>query len=425
MNGQSYKIKATYSESLVTAGIALPLTFRYLFQLGLSILLMFLASFSYGQSFGLWNKGLTIVNTDIIFVLDGNIIHQDNAAIDNGGHFFVKGNWTNDNPSGNVCTAGNNGWIHLNGATQTIGGITVTHFNNLELLGTGTKQLGNIDTEIEDTLSLNDREFATGDYTASVLATGTGVVSRLDSGFVSSTNDGGLSRNTLAADTYFFPVGSSTGTLRYRPVDITPNSISANTFKVRMANVEAGTEGFSRSSKEATIGEINPFFYHRINRTSGTSPADITLYYDNMEDGDYDIITRWQNISQWGNLGMVSTTSNYGLSGITKQSVTDFSATPFALAEVAPSVLIPNVFSPNGDGYNDMLGVYGKRISEIQFIIYDRWGEKVYESNDVNGEWDGTYRGKPMNIGVFVYSVKGKFKNGETFDKKGNVTLLR
>ncbi|MES2591878.1 MAG: gliding motility-associated C-terminal domain-containing protein [Bacteroidota bacterium] len=424
MKGYSKPIKATSSEFLFTGGLPMPFSVQVLNKFMLSFILLSLSTFSFGQSFGLWNKGLTIVNTDIIFVLDGNIIHQDNGAIDNGGHFFVKGDWTNDNPSGNVCTAGNNGWIHLNGAMQTIGGSTLTHFNNLELLGTGIKQLGNVDTEIEDTLSLNDIEFATGDNTASVIATGADVVTRTN-GFVSSTNDGGLARNTLATNTYFFPVGSSTGTLRFRPVDITPNSSSANTFKVRMANVEPGTEGFSRASKEVTIGEINPFFYHRINRTSGTSPADITLYYDNTEDGDYDIIARWQNLSQWGNLAMVSTTSNYGFSGITKQGVADFSATPFALAEVAPSVLIPNVFSPNGDGYNDLLGAYGKGITQIEFVIYDRWGEKVYESYDVNGEWDGTYKGKPMNIGVFVYSVKGKFKNGEIFDKKGNVTLLR
>ncbi len=377
---------------------------------------------SYAQ-FGLWNKGLLIVNTDIIFVVNGQVIHEDNGSIANAGNFYITGDWINNNLSDSVFTTGTNGWVHLTGANQAISG-TLTHFNNLELSGTGTKQLNNTDAEIEDTLSLNDREFATGDNTVFVIATGTGVVTRTD-GFVSSTNDGGLSRNTLATNTYSFPVGSSTGTTRFRPVDITPNSPLASTFKVQMANTDAGTEGFNRTLKESSIGNINPYFYHRINRTNGVSPTNITLYYDNTDDGDYGIITRWKNTSQWENLGMVTTANNYGLSGLTTQTVTDFSTTPFALAEVVPVVLVPNVFSPNGDGNNDMLGVYGRAISQLQFIIYDRWGEKVFETTDINGEWDGSYRGMPMNIGVFVYILKGKFKNGDEFDKKGNVTLLR
>jgi gliding motility-associated-like protein len=67
----------------------------------------------------------------------------------------------------------------------------------------------------------------------------------------------------------------------------------------------------------------------------------------------------------------------------------------------------------------------GKGITEIKFTIFNRWGEKVFETNDINGGWDGTYKGEPLNIGVFVYYVWGKLKNGEELTKKGNVTLLR
>lgn len=370
------------------------------------------------------NDGAPIINTDVDVFIDGNVIHQNNGSISNVGNFYITGDWTNNNPASNVFTTGNNGWVHLNGASQNISGTTFTHFNNLELSGTGIKQLNNIDAEIEDTLSLNDRELATGDNTMFVIATGIGVVTRTY-GFVSSTNDGGLSRNTLAANTYFFPVGSSTGTLRFRPVDITPNSATFNTFKVRMANVDASTEGFNRSSKESSIGTINPNFYHRINRTNGASTADITLYYDNVIDGDYGLITQWQNTALWKNLGIVTTANNYGLSGLRKQSHTDFSTTAFALAEVVPVVWVANVFSPNGDGNNDVLSVRGKGITELQFIIFDRWGEKVFESTDINTGWDGACNGKPMNSAVFVYILKGTFIGGDTFNKKGNVTLLR
>jgi gliding motility-associated-like protein len=86
---------------------------------------------------------------------------------------------------------------------------------------------------------------------------------------------------------------------------------------------------------------------------------------------------------------------------------------------------IPNIFSPNGDGQNDILYIKGKHIEEIAFYIYDRWGENIFESNDINIGWDGTYKGKPMNEGVFTYYVKVKFKYGEEQLKQGNITLVR
>lgn len=371
------------------------------------------------------NKGLPVKNTNDSVIIRGNVIHQNNGSIANSGSFYISGDWTNNNPSGSVFTSGTDGWLHLNGGMQNINGSAITHFNNLELAGTGVKQLNGINTEIEDTLALNNHEFASGDNTVLVMATGTGVITR-SSGFVSSTNDGGLSRNTLSTNTYFFPVGSSAGTPNFRPVDITPNAVSPNTFKVRMANVDASTEGFDLTLKAAELGEINPDFYHRINRVNGNSFADITIYYDSIIDGDFTAMAQWGTTNQWENLGDISTASNYGFRGLRKTGIYNFSTTPFALSsEVVASVFVPNVFSPNGDGFNDVLRVRGKGIENLQFIVFNRWGEKVFETNDVNSGWDGTFKGEPMNLAVFVYVLKGKYKNGKLIDERGNVTLMR
>ena len=394
-------------------------------SLMLVFLLLLSPTFSFSQ-INVLNNGLAISNNTINVIINGNLLHLGNGSITNSGNFYVTGNLINNNSSNTIFTTGSNGWVHVIGDTQTIGGNTMTHFNNLELAGTGMKQLSGVNAEIEDSLTLNDREFYSGDNTVYVMATGTGAISYLTNGFVSSTHDGGLSRNTLSTNAYVFPVGSNLGTIRYRPVDIAPNSASASTFKVRMANVDATTEGFDRNLKLSTVGEINPNFYHRINRTSGTSPADITLYFDNSLDGDYNIQAQWQSVSLWKGLGLAATSTNYGFSGLTTAGVNDFSTTPFALStERVSSIFVANVFSPNGDGNNDIFRVRGKGVTELQFIIFDRWGEKVFESNDVNASWDGTFKGKPMDTGVFVYFLKGKFNSGETFDKKGNVTLLR
>jgi len=434
MNKYSHSTKPTYmkyqnNDTFFSVDDVLMPLVKSLFSINLIIrtfcflLLILLSNLGFSQ-ISFLNNGQTIVNTNAIFVINGDLVHKNDGIIDNKGDFYIKGDCINNNPSSNIFTAGNNGWVHLDGATQIIGGTMFTHFNNIELTGTGIKQLSNVDTEIEDTLSLNDREFAASNNIVFVTSTGSGVVTRTD-GFVSSTNDGGLSRNTLSTNTYFFPVGSSAGTVRFRPVDITPNSVLPNTFKVRMANVDATNEGFDRSLKEVNVSRINSYFYHRINRTNGTSSADISLYYDNAVDGDYDLITNWQSSLQWKNMGIIAAANNYGLVGLTKQTVSDFSSNPFALAESVPNIFVANVFSPNGDGTNDVLHVCGKGISQLQFIIFDRWGEKVFETSDISSGWDGTYNGTPLNVGVFVYFIKGKFKNGDVFDKKGNFTLLR
>jgi len=371
------------------------------------------------------NKGLPVKNTNDSVIIYGNVIHQNNGSIANSGSFYISGDWTNNNPSGGVFTTGTDGWLHLNGGMQNINGSAITHFNNLELAGTGVKQLNGINTEIEDTLALNNHEFASGDNTVLVMGTGTGVITR-SSGFVSSTNDGGLSRNTLSTNTYFFPVGSSTGIPNFRPVDITPNSVFANTFKVRMANVDASSEGFDLTLKDVGLGEINPDFYHRINRVNGNSFADITIYYDSILDGDFTAMAQWGTTNQWENLGDITTASNYGFRGLRKTGIYNFSTTPFALSsEVVASVFVPNVFSPNGDGFNDVLRVRGKGIEDLQFIVFNRWGEKVFETTDINSGWDGTFKGEPMNLSVFVYVLKGKYKNGKLIDERGNVTLMR
>lgn len=72
-------------------------------------------------------------------------------------------------------------------------------------------------------------------------------------------------------------------------------------------------------------------------------------------------------------------------------------------------IKMPTAFSPNGDGANDLLEVKGWGIKELlYFQIYNRWGELVYESTDLEKGWDGTFKGKPQNSDVYTYKVKVK-----------------
>lgn len=90
-----------------------------------------------------------------------------------------------------------------------------------------------------------------------------------------------------------------------------------------------------------------------------------------------------------------------------------------------PDIFVPSGFSPNGDGVNDVLYVRGKHITELVFKVFDRWGEKVFETTDLDIGWDGFYKGKLVEPAVFVYYLDAKCVDGQDFFKKGNVSVLR
>ena len=70
---------------------------------------------------------------------------------------------------------------------------------------------------------------------------------------------------------------------------------------------------------------------------------------------------------------------------------------------------VPTIFSPNGTGpaENNVLKVFGKAscVKDFSFVIYDRWGQKVFESVSINKEWDGFYKGRPAQEGNYVYDL--------------------
>jgi len=88
-------------------------------------------------------------------------------------------------------------------------------------------------------------------------------------------------------------------------------------------------------------------------------------------------------------------------------------------------VFIPSAFSPNNDGNNDWVCIRGNCILKQRFIIYNRWGEKVFETTDSKICWDGSYNDKPVNTGSFVYLLEATLTSGEEIIKKGSISLVR
>lgn len=88
-------------------------------------------------------------------------------------------------------------------------------------------------------------------------------------------------------------------------------------------------------------------------------------------------------------------------------------------------VFFPNAFSPNDDKENDVLRIRSNFLESVELYIYDRWGEKVFETQDINTWWDGTYKGSKLPPDVYGYYFTATCVDGQKYSKKGNVTLLR
>ena len=87
----------------------------------------------------------------------------------------------------------------------------------------------------------------------------------------------------------------------------------------------------------------------------------------------------------------------------------------------------PSAFSPNGDGVNDFycLKEWEKCATTFYIGIFNRWGEKVFESTDPSFCWDGKFLGNPLNPAVFVYYINATIKDGGEIIRKGNITLVK
>jgi len=90
-----------------------------------------------------------------------------------------------------------------------------------------------------------------------------------------------------------------------------------------------------------------------------------------------------------------------------------------------PNIFVPNAFTPNSDGDNDVVFVRGGGVTDMEFTIFDRWGNQIFKTIDQRLGWDGTYKDNLAEPAVYVYYLEVKCGDGQTFSDKGNITLIR
>ena len=189
------------------------------------------------------------------------------------------------------------------------------------------------------------------------------------------------------------------------------------------------------------ITEYPHFDTDSLNPIEGQSPMFVQYYAGNLETGDsiyFDFFNNPGMMADAGQCGWPARTEynwtdptyTYQCEGVYKVMevhTNEFGCidTAYGWISVDFTEYVPNVFSPNGDGTNDLFQIEIFGLRDFQGIIYDRWGVKIYEWNDPNGGWDGSYNGSPASEGVYFYTGTGKQANGEPYVVQGNVTLVR
>lgn len=287
------------------------------------------------------------------FPLDGTFTLNNASVAFGPGDYYVEQDWVN-----NATFTANTSTVHLDGNTQQfITGTAATTFHNLTLSGTGTGNnrkksllLVNATSDATGVLDIADRELETQTNTFFVTNPATAAVTNVTTfgaeGFVSSTAPGTLSRETNSTSTYTFPTGSSVNVTRYRPIDLTPNAATANTYTVRFINHDPDNDSYLRSQNDGMLCLANDTFYHAILRPVGAAAADITMNYVPATDGNWSGMSQWRTSNtQWNDMATVAPATSGGFNTLTRSAWTFANpGEPYVLTNIRPAT--PTIVCP-------------------------------------------------------------------------------
>ena len=373
------------------------------------------------------NYGAATSISDSVFVnVKGNLQNDVSGIISNNGSIILSGNFVNNSS----FVSGNNSNVNLEGGLQDVGGSVSTTFNNLAVGGSDNKTIS-IDTRIGGILKFTANKVLIGNNNLTLLPSAT-ITGFNNDHFIVTNGTGFLQKCELPTGSdYIFPVGTDIDILNYKPIVLNYTG-TTDTFSARVEPGPSPIVGFTQP-------ECVQYTYIVQEGVPGGKSGTLTVGWNHnttdegstFKEGD---AVMWQfNGSSWNSL---AGTVGYvpGTYGTDRQYTTQISAitsftgdnSRFLIKEIEEKDLfVPDAFSPNDDGHNDILFVRGGGINVLYFAVYDRWGEKVFESSDILHGWDGTYKGAKAASSVYTYYVKATYYSGKYVEKKGNVTLVR
>lgn len=236
-------------------------------------------------------------------------------------------------------------------------------------------------------------------------------------GAINSTVTGGTAPYTYAWNNGLAPVanpaaGSGSYTLTVTDANgcTSTESVGVNApspFTVNVIGINPSCQGDSSGVATAnTTGGTSPFTYQWSN-----SPSNTLAYLERIPRGLYS----------------VTVTDANGCTSSGQTFLDDPIVDPESCKPDKYVVLVPTAFSPNGDNVNDRLVAITKNVQKLEFRVYNRWGELVYENlNMLPGDgWDGFFRNKEQPIGTYIYTYNVTYINGVQATEKGSATLIR
>jgi large repetitive protein len=227
---------------------------------------------------------------------------------------------------------------------------------------------------------------------------------------------------------------------------ISSNGIAGTWSPSVVDNLATATYTFTPDPGQCTVGTTS--FTYEVNPIPSVAKRGDTSVYDGDFIPSYNFIVkgpgadvRWKASDPSIGLpdsGYTRTPSFNGYNRNNNPVTSVVTATPFingcngapetytiTVMPLDKDIFVPNVFSPNADGKNDLLKVYGNYIEKLEMHIFNQWGQQIATIVNTSQGWDGTFKGKPQPVGVYVYALKAVLSGGKTITKKGSITLVR
>lgn len=237
-----------------------------------------------------------------------------------------------------------------------------------------------------------------------------------------------FTNTSLAGQTYQWDFGDGNSSTAVSPTHLYPNP---GTYTVTLIASNPNTCNLTDTTRMTITVYSNPaadFNTSPVPPTENTpttftnlSSPDAVLFRWDFGDGDtLRTTSRLPVQHQYNRTG----TFNACLTAINANGCADTICRPVD-ALVAALVDVPNAFTPQSGDVNSRVFVRGFGIVKIRFIIWNRWGQKIFESHSMTEGWDGKYKGVLQPMDVYAYTLDVEFFDGTKATKKGDITLIR
>jgi gliding motility-associated-like protein len=234
---------------------------------------------------------------------------------------------------------------------------------------------------------------------------------------------------TIGGQTWLWEFGDNTTSTAFEPVHL---YATAGTYQVRLIAFNPNTCNLVDTSAYFTITVLDsptpdfdflpkPPLENTPTTFTNLSSADAVRFKWEFGDGDSLLTASRQPVKHQYN---ATGTFNACLTAYNAAGCDSTICKPVD-AIIVPVLDVPNAFTPQSGDENSVILVRGFGIAKMQFIIWNRWGQKVFETNNRFRGWDGRVKGVVQPMDVYAYTLSVEFSDGSKTTKKGDITLIR